>query len=107
MEVFGLSGEDEEYLSIERKGNLQENTNFELNDKKEILQRIINIENVVYNNQNKFLENHHKDIKILYDKIMILEEKIMNFESQNSTKSFTEYLDEIWDDFKNFVKVSI
>ena len=40
---------------------------------------------------------------MLYDKIMILEEKIMNPDNQG--KSLTEYLDEIWEDFKNFVKL--
>tara|TARA_Y100000991_G_C21712736_1_gene238660 strand:- start:149 stop:436 length:288 start_codon:yes stop_codon:yes gene_type:complete len=94
MEVLDLSGEDEEYLSIEREDN---------KEIKIIFDRLEKIENKIYYENPKLLEKHQQDIKMLYDKIMILEEKIMNPDNQG--KSLTEYLDEIWEDFKNFVKL--
>lgn len=97
MEVFDLSGEDEEYLSIEEKEKLKDIKIF-LSD------RIDKIENKLDKDYDILLTKHQEDIKKIYDKIMLLEEKIINIENYNN-KGITDILEEIWQDFRNFVKV--
>ena len=97
MEVFDLSGEDEEYLSIEEQEKLKDIKIF-LSD------RIDKIENKLDKDYDILLKKHQEDIKKLYDKIMSLEEKILNIENYNN-KGITDILEEIWEDFRNFVKV--
>tara|TARA_B100000524_G_C23602415_1_gene353105 strand:- start:87 stop:380 length:294 start_codon:yes stop_codon:yes gene_type:complete len=97
MEVFDLSGEDEEYLSIEEQEKLKDIKIF-LSD------RIDRIENKLDKDYDILLKKHQEDIKKIYDKIMVLEEKIVNIENYNN-KGITDILEEIWQDFRDFVKV--
>ena len=97
MDVLDLAGEDEEYLSIEQLEKIE-------NIKESLTERINQLENKLNNNHDILLKKHHEDIKKIYDKIMILEEKIINIEHHNN-KGITDFLEEIWEDFRNFVKV--
>ena len=97
MEVFDLSGEDEEYLSIEEQEKLKDIKTFLSN-------RIDKIENKLDKDYDILLKKHQEDIKKIYNKIMVLEEKIVNIENYNN-KGITDILEEIWQDFRNFVKV--
>lgn len=97
MEVFDLSGEDEEYLSIEEQEKLKDIKIF-------LSERIDKIENKLDKDYDVLLKKHQEDIKKIYDKIMALEEKIINIENYNN-KGITDILEEIWQDFRNFVKV--
>ena len=97
MEVLDLSGEDEEYLSIEQLDKIEDM-------KITLTNRMDEIENKLNNDYNILLEKHQEDIKKIYDKIMILEQKIIDMENYNN-KGIKDYLEEIWEDFRNFVKV--
>ena len=97
MEVSHLSGEDEEYLSIEQQEKIEDIKIYLIN-------RINKIENKLDNDYDNLLNKHQEDIKKIYDKIMVLEDKIINIENYNN-KGITDFFEEIWEDFRNFVKV--
>ena len=84
MEVSHLSGEDEEYLSIEQQEKIEDIKIYLIN-------RINKIENKLDNDYDNLLNKHQEDIKKIYDKIMVLEDKIINIENYNN-KGITVFL---------------
>tara|TARA_B100001250_G_C19434218_1_gene628859 strand:- start:68 stop:355 length:288 start_codon:yes stop_codon:yes gene_type:complete len=95
MEDFKLSDQEEEYFSntletdsgIKRVEKLENRMNF--------------IEQKMYN-----VDQHQEEITKIYEKIMDLENKILNLE-QEEGNVFFDTLDELWEDFKNFVKYKL
>tara|TARA_X000000950_G_C13711352_1_gene576330 strand:- start:614 stop:883 length:270 start_codon:yes stop_codon:yes gene_type:complete len=85
---FKLSDGEEEYY-------------YEKNCNKTINNRLEELEKKVYT-----IDEHQKEIKNIYIKISNLEQRIFELELENNS-SFFDTIDEIWEDFKNFVKYKL
>lgn len=99
MEEFKLSDQEEDYFAETRKVDENED---HISKKMEKIENRLNLaEQRIYT-----IEDHQKEIKNIYDKIMDLEDRIINIEDENNN-GFFDTLDDLWEDFKNFVKYKL
>ena len=106
MEEFKFSSDEEEYYQNKVTGF----TNQKLNHKIKEIELILNLHSDKFKKiEEDKLENlkiHQDNIKKIYNKIMEIEDSIFDIYEKipEQNKNLNEILEDLWNDFKNFVK---